>query len=118
MELLIEDDELYFNMKQPAITDSTDKKETQHMAQHIFHCNISGITHEEVTIEVHHPIEQQQLMVTTPTLEKVESVTMKKNEVNDQNIGHEDEFKECMESYNIQNRPDSIDKITNANCFL
>ena len=116
-ELIIEDDGLYFNMKQPAITDFPEKKEKQQPAQHICHCNIGGIASKDVTTEVHHPIEQLESMLTTPTLEKVESVTMKKKEVNVQNIDHEDESKECIESYNIQNGVDSFDTITNTIAF-
>ena len=56
-------------------------------------------------------------MVSVPTPENVESATMKKTEVNVQNIDHEDEFKECMESYNIQNGADSFDIIMNAIAF-
>ena len=117
LQFLIEDDHLYFNMKQPAITDFTDKKEKQQIAQHICHCNIGGITCDEVTMEVHHPIEQLQVLVTAPTLEKFQSLTMKKKDINDQNIDHEDQFKECMESYSVQKGADSFDTITNAIAF-
>ena len=33
------------------------------------------------------------------------------------NIDHDDEFKECMESYDIQNGADSFDIIVNAIAF-
>ena len=56
-------------------------------------------------------------MVSAPTPENIESVTMEKKENNVENIDHEDEFKECMESYNIQNGADSFDIITNVIAF-
>ena len=43
-ELLIEDDDLYFYMKQPEITNFSENNETQPTAQHIFNCNIGGMT--------------------------------------------------------------------------
>ena len=58
-ELLIEDDDLCFYMKQPASTDFLENKETQPTEQHIFNCNIGGMTGEDVTMEVHQPIEHQ-----------------------------------------------------------
>ena len=90
-ELLLEDDDLCFNMKQPAITDFPENNKTQPTAQHIFNYNIGGTTGEDVTTEVHQPsehqpIEQLELMVSAPTPENVESVTMKKKKVNVQNI--------------------------------
>ena len=121
-ELLIEDDDLYFNMKQPANTNFPENNKTQSIAQHIFNCNIGGTTDEDVTMEVHqpieyHPIEQLELTVSPPTPENIESVTMKKKEVNVENTNHKDEFKECMESDNIQNGADSFDIIVNAIAF-
>ena len=83
-----------------------------------------------MTVKVHQPIEHQTieqlgLIISTltsenvepATMKKKESVTMTKKEVNVQNINHEDEFKECMESYNIQNGADSFDIIANAIAF-
>ena len=114
-ELLIEDDDLYFNMKQPAITDFPENIETKPTAQHIFICNIGGTTGEDVTMEVHQPIKHQPIEQLEPTVsatpENVKFVTLKKNS------DHEDEFKKCMESYNIQKGADSFDIITNAIAF-
>ena len=47
------------NMKQPANTNFPENNETQSTAQHIFNCNIGGTTGEDVTMEVHQPIEHQ-----------------------------------------------------------
>ena len=46
-------------MKQPANTNFPENNETQSTAQHIFNCNIGGTTGEDVTMEVHQPIEHQ-----------------------------------------------------------
>ena len=108
-ELLIEDDDLYFNMKQPATTNFPENNETQPTAQHIYNCSMGGNTSEDVTMEIHQPPTQLK-----PSPQNVESVTMKKKEVNVPNINHEDEFKECMESFNIQNGADSFYIIMNA----
>ena len=87
-------------MKQPAITNFLDNNETQTTAQHIFNCNVGDTAGDDVTMGEHQPIEYQPIeqlecMVSAPTPENVESVTMKKKEVNFfQNINHEDEFKE------------------------
>ena len=43
-ELLIEDDDLYFNIKQPAITNIPENNQTQPTAPHIFNCNMDGNT--------------------------------------------------------------------------
>ena len=56
-ELPIEDDDLYFNMKQPAITNFPESNETQPTAQHIFNCNTGGTTGEDMTTEEHQPIQ-------------------------------------------------------------
>ena len=114
LQLLIEDDDLYFNVKQPAITNISENK-TQPTALHIFNCNMGSNTAEDVTTEIdqsieHQLVQQQELMV-----QNVESVTMKKKELNVLNINHEDEFKERMESYNMQNGADSFDIIVNDN---
>ena len=110
-------------MKQPAITDFPGNNNMQPTAQHIFNCHIGGTTGEDVTMEAHQPsehqpIEQLEPTVSAPTPENIESVTMKKKEDNVQNIDHEDEFEECMESYNIQNGADSFDINCKCNCFL
>ena len=120
-ELLIEDNDLYFNVKQPANTNFPENK-TQPIAQHILNCNMGSNTAEDVTGEIHQSIEpqlvqQQELMVPAPTPQNVESVTMKKKQVDVLNVYYEDEFKECVESYNIQNGADSFDIIMNAIAF-
>ena len=84
-ELLLEDDDLSFNKKQPAITNIPENK-TQPTAQHIFNCNMGSNTGEDVTTEIHQPIEhepieQLELMVPAPTPQNVEPETMKKKEV-------------------------------------
>ena len=95
-ELLIEDDDLYFNMKQSEVTNFPENNKTQPIAQHIFNCNMGDNTGEDVTTEIHQPIEhepieQLELTVSAPTPQNVESVTMKKKEVNVLNTNHEDE---------------------------
>ena len=77
-----EDDDLYFNMKQPATTNFPENK-TQPTAQHIFNCNMGHTTVEDVTATIcqsieHQPVQQQELMVVAPTPQNVESVTMRK----------------------------------------
>ena len=52
-ELLIEDDDLYFNMKQPTITNFPENNETQPTEQHIINCNIGVTPDEDLTMEVH-----------------------------------------------------------------
>ena len=83
---------------------------------------MGGNTGEDVTTEINQPIENQHIeqlepMGSASTPQNFESITMKKKEVNNPNINHENEFKKCMESYNIQNKADSIDIIANAIAF-
>ena len=58
-ELLIKNDDLYFNMKQAAITNFPENNETQPTAQQIHNCNMGGNTGEDVTMEIHQSIEHQ-----------------------------------------------------------
>ena len=82
-ELLMEDDELYFNKEKAAMTNLSENTDIQPTTQHILNCNTGGTTCEDVTTEIHQPIEHQpieqlELTVSSPTLEIVGLVTMKK----------------------------------------
>ena len=73
-------------MKQPATTNFPENK-TQPTVQHIFDCNMGHTTVEDVTATicqsiVYQPVQQQELMVAAPTPQNVESVTMRKKDVN------------------------------------
>ena len=81
---------------------------------------MGGNTGEDVTTEINQPIENQHIEQLEPmgSESTPQNLTMKKKEVNNNpNINHENEFKKCMESYNIQNEADSFDIIANAIAF-